>query len=243
MDDNLYEKAHEFDGFRFSRMRERDGDSAKLYSVNSSTEFLQFGHGKNVWYAHFINALTLCSPGRAAIVLAGKLDAHAFGLGLARGQFAFIDGASEQKPGGDLHQTGGQAHAFGRVGESGRARKYARLFSARTVEVGCSLFDERHSFSKEIFECGGRRKTVNEWNRRRRRRGRGKTALRSFVLMTHTLSLPPTEARPLRWPPLSWSPSHHSSRAVPSGHLPLSKVNRKVRVLHADKKSRPEWRL
>lgn len=73
MDDNLYEKAHEFDGFRFSRMRERDGDSAKLYSVNSSTEFLQFGHGKNVWYAHFGNALTPCSPGRFFAVNSLKL--------------------------------------------------------------------------------------------------------------------------------------------------------------------------
>src|SRR4029077_4488324 len=101
----------------------------------------------------------------------------------------FIDRTLEQKPGGDLHQTGGQAHAFGRICESGRARKSTRFRSPWTVEVSRGLFDKRHAFSKEVFECGGRGKMVNERNCRRRR-GRSKTAPRSFVLMTHTPSLP-----------------------------------------------------
>src|SRR5580693_512390 len=128
--------------------------------------------------------------GPVAVFIAGKLDAYALGLGFAWGQFAFIDRALEQKPGGDLHQTRGQAHAFGRIRESGWARKSARFRAPWTVEVSRSLFDERHAFSKEVLECAGRGKTVNERNRRRRRRGRGKTAPRSFVLMTHTPSLP-----------------------------------------------------
>src|SRR3984957_3577331 len=138
--------------------------------------------------------------GPIAVILAGKLDPYAFGSGFAGGQFAFIDRALEQKPGGDLHQTGGQAHALGRIGESGWAGKSTRFPSPWTVEVCSRFFDERHSFSKEVFECAGRRKMVNERNRRRRR-GRGKTALRSFVLMTHTPSLPSHGARLRTQPP------------------------------------------
>src|ERR1700722_12073068 len=82
---------------------------------------------------------------------------------------------------------------------------------------------------------------VNERDRRRRCRGRGETARRSFVLMTHTLSLPPTETRPYRQPTrLLGSPSHNSSCAVVSAHLPLSKVNREIQAPQANKKSRPD---
>src|ERR1700727_123966 len=164
--------------------------------------------------------------GPVAVLLAGKLDAHAFGSGFAGGQFAFIDRTLEQKPGGDLHQTGGQAHALGRIGESGRTRKSARFRSPRTVEVSSSLFDQRHAFSKEVFECGGRGETMDEWNRVRRLRGRSETARRSFVLMTHTPSLPSRggEAAYTAAAPFA-AASDHSARAAPSAHLPLSKVN------------------
>jgi len=49
MDDSIYENAHEFDGFRFSNMREREGESAKHHSSNTSPEFLHFGHGHHAW--------------------------------------------------------------------------------------------------------------------------------------------------------------------------------------------------
>lgn len=49
MDESLYKNAHEFDGFRFSRMRDENGESARLYSTNTSHEFLMFGHGKHAW--------------------------------------------------------------------------------------------------------------------------------------------------------------------------------------------------
>ena len=50
MDESIYEDAEKFDGFRFSRMREREGEGPKHYSVNTATEFLTFGHGKHAWY-------------------------------------------------------------------------------------------------------------------------------------------------------------------------------------------------
>lgn len=64
MDDAIYERASEFDGFRFSKMREKYGDNAKFNAVDSTTqEYLHFGNGPHAWYlglkkiAHF-------SPGR-----------------------------------------------------------------------------------------------------------------------------------------------------------------------------------
>ena len=50
MDDKFYDNPYEFDGFRFSKMREQNGESAKHHSVNTSTEFLTFGHGIHAWY-------------------------------------------------------------------------------------------------------------------------------------------------------------------------------------------------
>ena len=47
MDNALYPNADTYDGFRFSRMRETDGKT--VYATNTSTEFLQFGHGKFAW--------------------------------------------------------------------------------------------------------------------------------------------------------------------------------------------------
>jgi hypothetical protein len=50
MDEKTYPNALEFDGFRFSRMREQDGESAKHHSSNTSHDFLYFGHGQHAWY-------------------------------------------------------------------------------------------------------------------------------------------------------------------------------------------------
>jgi cytochrome P450 len=51
MDDSIHENAKEFDGFRFSRLREQDGNNAKYSAVNTSHEFLHFGHGHHAWYS------------------------------------------------------------------------------------------------------------------------------------------------------------------------------------------------
>ena len=48
-DDDIYENATEFDGFRFSKLREKNGENAKYYSVNTSPDFLVFGHGEHAW--------------------------------------------------------------------------------------------------------------------------------------------------------------------------------------------------
>ena len=49
-DDTIYDRAQEFDAFRFSKMRETSGECAKVHSVNTGTEFLTFGHGEHAWY-------------------------------------------------------------------------------------------------------------------------------------------------------------------------------------------------
>jgi hypothetical protein len=49
MDETIYPKPNEFDGFRFSRMREQEGESAKHHASNTSHEYLNFGHGQHAW--------------------------------------------------------------------------------------------------------------------------------------------------------------------------------------------------
>lgn len=48
-DPTLYEKALEFDGLRFSKMRGEFGDKVRFHAANTSTEFLHFGHGRHAW--------------------------------------------------------------------------------------------------------------------------------------------------------------------------------------------------
>jgi cytochrome P450 len=49
LDDELYENANVFNPFRFSDMREDDGET-KHHFVSTSPEYLPFGHGKYAWY-------------------------------------------------------------------------------------------------------------------------------------------------------------------------------------------------
>lgn len=49
-DDENYASAAEFDPFRFSRMREAEGEGTKHQFVNTSVEYILFGHGKHAWY-------------------------------------------------------------------------------------------------------------------------------------------------------------------------------------------------
>ena len=48
-DDAYYPNADEFDPFRFSRMREIEGEGTKHQFVNTSLEYIPFGHGKHAW--------------------------------------------------------------------------------------------------------------------------------------------------------------------------------------------------
>jgi hypothetical protein len=40
-----------FDGFRFERMREQEGESLKHQIVTLDLEYILFGHGRHAWYA------------------------------------------------------------------------------------------------------------------------------------------------------------------------------------------------
>ncbi|KAI0640078.1 cytochrome P450 [Trametes polyzona] len=55
-DDALYADANTFDAFRFSRMREREGEATKHQYVNTSTEYVSFGHGKHACPGRFFAA-------------------------------------------------------------------------------------------------------------------------------------------------------------------------------------------
>lgn len=48
-DENNYANASTFDPFRFSRMREGEGQATKHQFVNTAVDFLVFGHGKHAW--------------------------------------------------------------------------------------------------------------------------------------------------------------------------------------------------
>jgi len=47
--ESLYKDADQFDGFRFSKLREVE-HNAKYNASNTSLEYLQFGHGQHAWY-------------------------------------------------------------------------------------------------------------------------------------------------------------------------------------------------
>jgi cytochrome P450 len=51
-DEKIYPNAHEFDGFRFLRLREKEGDdvlAARHQLVTTSPELLGFGLGRHAW--------------------------------------------------------------------------------------------------------------------------------------------------------------------------------------------------
>jgi len=50
LDNEHYENAHVFDPFRFSDMRDEEGEGTKHQFVSTNTEYLPFGHGKHAWY-------------------------------------------------------------------------------------------------------------------------------------------------------------------------------------------------
>lgn len=64
-DERIYSNPEVFDGFRFSNLREQEGESAKHHSSNTGTEYLHFGHGHHAWYCTPSAVLTgISSPGR-----------------------------------------------------------------------------------------------------------------------------------------------------------------------------------
>ncbi|KAI0774403.1 cytochrome P450 [Fomes fomentarius] len=55
-DETNYADASTFDGFRFARMREVEGEGMKHQYVNTSTEYVSFGHGKHACPGRFFAA-------------------------------------------------------------------------------------------------------------------------------------------------------------------------------------------
>ncbi len=53
LNEEYYPDANTFDPFRFSRAREAQGQELKHQFVNTSTEFIAFGHGKHAWCVAF----------------------------------------------------------------------------------------------------------------------------------------------------------------------------------------------
>ncbi|KAI8990629.1 cytochrome P450 [Trametes punicea] len=60
-DDSIYADADVFDPFRFSRMREQDGEALKYQFVNTSLDYISFGHGKHACPGRFFAANELKS--------------------------------------------------------------------------------------------------------------------------------------------------------------------------------------
>jgi hypothetical protein len=50
MDDSIYPKAQEFDGFRFWRLREQEGEDVKFLASDANPDYLHFGTGSHAWY-------------------------------------------------------------------------------------------------------------------------------------------------------------------------------------------------
>ena len=48
-DSDNYTNPDVFDPFRFSGMREGEGEGTKHQYVSTSTEYIPFGHGKHAW--------------------------------------------------------------------------------------------------------------------------------------------------------------------------------------------------
>ena len=52
-DEANYTNADVFDGFRFARLREGEGEGTKHQFVNTSLDYMAFGHGKHAWCVSF----------------------------------------------------------------------------------------------------------------------------------------------------------------------------------------------
>jgi len=51
-DEEIFPNPEEFDGFRFAKLRERDGDAmavARYQATSTSWNNLEFGHGRHAW--------------------------------------------------------------------------------------------------------------------------------------------------------------------------------------------------
>lgn len=59
MDESIYENAQTFDGFRFSKLREKFKANPKFNASSTSVDYLQFGHGPHAWYVLSLTEMML----------------------------------------------------------------------------------------------------------------------------------------------------------------------------------------
>ena len=90
------------------------------------------------------------------------VEAIAALAGGLRGHVALAHGALDQQPAGDPHQPGGQAHAFGRIGQGRVARQDLAVMTTRSVEIAGGLFDQLHAFFERTVEKLGFRKVLDD---------------------------------------------------------------------------------
>ena len=92
--------------------------------------------------------------GRAGIG-GGQFYLGLFAIGLGQRHLAFLDRAVQKQPGRQLHQAGGQPHAFGCIGQADGAIERLGLGPALAVEIGRGLLDQIHAFAEQGAERRG----------------------------------------------------------------------------------------
>ena len=55
-DEVNYTDAETFDPFRFSKLREGEGEGLKHQFVNTSLDYISFGHGRHAWCVAYISS-------------------------------------------------------------------------------------------------------------------------------------------------------------------------------------------
>ena len=59
-DDAIYAHAAAFDPWRFAHLREEEGAATKHQMVNTSNEYVSFGHGKHAWCVFSLASASTC---------------------------------------------------------------------------------------------------------------------------------------------------------------------------------------
>ena len=65
-DEGIYDAPYTFDPWRFSRVRESADESGRFQLVNTSVNYLPFGHGKLSWY---VSAATVARVKRSSLTI------------------------------------------------------------------------------------------------------------------------------------------------------------------------------
>ena len=61
-DEQYYPNPNTFDPYRFSRMREHEGDELKYHYASTAFDYLPFGHGKHSWSVQLSSLPHMAAP-------------------------------------------------------------------------------------------------------------------------------------------------------------------------------------